>query len=219
MFAERPGDPVARLLPNNLTVDSMAARQATRNAALTSVLGRMPVGGVRGSEDRQYFMERRGDGVPIILRETQELCGKPPEYRLIDESEVCLIIPAALQEPSPARAVVTVRSAGQPLSGAGTVDPVSEQDVEGATTNEDGEAVVNLHTTHLPMTVFVAAHGYAAHLEREWTPNRGALAVNLEALPEGGAVIFSEATGCLPKTQGETEPNSRHTRSDLPLCL
>ena len=103
-------------LPNNLSVESMTVRQATRNEALTSVLARMPVGGIRGGEDRRYFMERRGDGIPIIRRETWELCGKLPEYRVIDDSEVLLVMPAARWERSVARAVVSVRSAGRPLS-------------------------------------------------------------------------------------------------------
>ena len=63
-------------------------------------------------------MERRGDGVPIILRETRELSGKQPEYCLIDNSEVLLTIPAAALEQSPARVVITVRSVGQPLPGS-----------------------------------------------------------------------------------------------------
>ena len=84
MFEDRVEIQSPGSLPNNLTVESMATRQATRNETLTSVLGRMPVGGVRGSEDRLYFMERRGDGVPIIQRETRELCGQPATFRLID---------------------------------------------------------------------------------------------------------------------------------------
>ena len=130
MFEDRIEIQSPGSLPNNLTVDSMTVRQATRNEALTSVLGRMAVAGVRGSEDRQYFMERRGDGVPIIRRETEELCGKLPEYHLIDDSEVHLTIPAAVQEQSPARTVITVRSASQPLRGVNLLAPVSEQDVE-----------------------------------------------------------------------------------------
>ncbi len=63
-------------------------------------------------------MERRGDGVRIIMRETRELSGKQPEYRVIDNSEVLIIIPAAKLGQSPARAVITVRSAGQPLPGS-----------------------------------------------------------------------------------------------------
>ena len=189
-------------LPNNLTVESMATRQATRNEVLTSVLGRMSVETVRGSEDRQYFMERRGDGVPIIRRETKALSGKLPEYQVIDESEVCLTIPAAVQEQSPAHAVITVRSASQPLPGADLLTLFPNKTWKRATTDEEGEGTVDLHTTHLPMTVFAAAAGYVACLEREWIPSQGALALELETLPGGGAVIFAEATGYLPGLKG-----------------
>ena len=216
MFADRLEIQSPGSLPNNLTVESMATRQATRNEALASVLGRMPVGGVRGSEDRQYFMERRGDGVPIIRRETRELCGKLPEYRLIDDSEVCLIIPAAAQEQSPARVVITVRSASQPLLGADLLALFPNKTWKRATTDENGEATVDLHTTHLPMTVFASAPGYAAKLEREWLPSRGALALELEALQEGGSIIFPEATGHLPGLKGRLNPiRDAHDRTYL----
>ena len=33
---------------------------------------------------------------------------------------------------------------------------------------------MSLHTTELPMTVFAAARGYAAHAEWEWVPTGGA---------------------------------------------
>ena len=83
-------------------------------------------------------------------------------------------------------------------------------------TDEDGEATVDLHTTHLPMTVFASALGYAAHLEREWVPSRGALTVELEALPEGGSVIFPEATGYLPGLKGKLNPiRDTHDRTYL----
>ena len=216
MFADRLEIQSPGSLPNNLTVESMATRQATRNEALASVLGRMPVGGVRGSEDRQYFMERRGDGVPIIRRETRELCGKLPEYRLIDESEVCLIIPAAAQEQSPARVVITVRSANQPLLGTDLLALFPNKTWKRATTDENGEATVDLHTTHLPMTVFASAPGYAAKLEREWLPSQGALALELEALREGGSIIFPEATGHLPGLKGRLNPiRDTHDRTYL----
>ncbi len=102
MFADRieinsPGG-----LPNNLTINSMEVRQSTRNEALTSILGRMPVAKIHGSGDRQFFMERRGEGVPIIIRDTEELCGKQPKYKLIDNSELVLTIPAAKTDSSPA---------------------------------------------------------------------------------------------------------------------
>ena len=101
MFADRLEINSPGSLPNNLTIDSMAVRQSTRNEALTSMLGRMSVGNIRGSEDRQFFMERRGDGVPIIFRETKALSGESPQYQLIDGSELVLTIPAADTEPTP----------------------------------------------------------------------------------------------------------------------
>ena len=216
MFEDRLEIQSPGALPNNLTIESMDTRQATRNEALTSVLGRLPVGGVRGSENRRYFMETRGDGVPIIRRETRELCGKLPEFRMIDDSELCLTIPAATQEPSPARAVIIVWSEGQPLSGIDLLVLFPNHTWKHASTNEDGEATVDLYTTHLPMTVFASAPGYAAHLERYWEPNRGALAIELDSLPEGGSVVFSEATGTLPGLKGRLNPiRDTHDRTYL----
>ena len=206
MFEDRLEVQSPGSLPNNLTLESMEARQATRNEALTSVLARMPVEGISGSEDRQYFMERRGDGVPIILRETHELSGKRPEFHLIDNSEVLLLIPAATLEQSPARAVITVRSVGQPLSGSDVLALFPNKTWKRAVTDENGEAEIDLHTTHLPMTVFVAAPGHHAHLEREWIPSQGSLAVELVRLPKGGSVIFAESTGYLPVVNGRLNP-------------
>ena len=208
-------------LPNNLTVQSMASRQSTRNEALTCVLARMPVGGTRGGEDRRYYMERRGDGVLIIQRETWELCGKYPEYRVIDDSEVLLVIlviPAAMQERSPARAIISVRSGGRPLPGADLLVLFPNKTWQRATTDEQGEAAVDLHTTVLPMTVFASASApeHAAHLERDWTPSERALAIDLAGLPEGGSVIFPEATGHLPGLKGRLNPiRDTHDRTYL----
>ena len=206
MFEDRLEIQSPGALPNNLTVDGMEVRQATRNQTLASVLGRMSVGGVRGSEDRRYFMERRGDGVPIIKRETQALCGKPHEYRVIDDSEVLLVIPAAPQEPSPARAVVAVWSDGRPMPGADLLALFPNKTWKRATTDENGEAAVDLYTTALPMTVFAAAPGRAAHVEREWMPSRGGLVIELRDLPGGGAVIFPEEDGYLPGLRGRLNP-------------
>ena len=209
MFEDRLEVQSPGSLPNNLTLESMEARQATRNEALTSVLAQMTVEGIGGSADRQYFMERRGDGVPIILRETRELSGKRPEYRLIDNSEVLLIIPAAALEQSPAHAVITVRSEGQPLPGSDVLAVFPNNTWKRATTDENGEAEIDLHTTHLPMTVFAAAPGYGAHVEREWIPSQGSLAVELIPLREGGSVIFAESSGYVPVINGRLNPYSR----------
>lgn len=206
MFEDRVEIQSPGSLPNNLTVEDMPHRQATRNELLTSLLGRVPASGIKGAGGRLYIMERRGDGVPIMRRATRELSGSFPEFRLIADSELCVTIPSASLEWTPARAVITVWCAGQPLPNADVLALFPNKTWKRETTDEDGGAAIDLHTTHLPMTVFVAAVGYAAHVEREWVPRRGALAVELETLPEGGAVIFPEATGHLPNLTGRLNP-------------
>jgi len=79
-------------LPNTVTIDSMALRQATRNELITSLLAEIPVAETIGDIGRGFYMEKRGDGVPIILNESEQLCGKKPIYRLIDDSELLLTI-------------------------------------------------------------------------------------------------------------------------------
>ena len=206
MFADRleinsPGG-----LPNNLTIDSMDVRQSTRNEALASIFGRIPVGEVRGSGDRQFFMERRGDGVPTIFRETESLIGKSPEYRLIDDSDLFLTIPAAATDATPATTVIMSYHCGLPVPGVELLTLFPNNTWKHATTDENGEVQVDLHSTHLPMTVFAASSGYAAHLEHDWVPAQGALAIEMQSLPNGGAVIFPEATGYLPGLSGRLNP-------------
>ncbi len=82
MFSDRLEIQSPGTLPNSLTIESMALKQATRNEAIASVMGRMGVDDTPGSADRRYFMERRGDGVPAIIRKTRELSGRAPKYRL-----------------------------------------------------------------------------------------------------------------------------------------
>ena len=85
-------------LPNTVTIESMPLRQATRNELLTSLLAETPVAETVGDVGRGYYMEKRGDGVPIILRESKKLSGKNPVYRLIDDSELLLTIYASDDE-------------------------------------------------------------------------------------------------------------------------
>ena len=124
-----------------------------------------------------------------------------------------------------------MRAAGLPLPGADLLALFPNKTWKHATTDENGEATVDLHTTHLPMTIFASAPGHAARLERDWTPSQGALAVELEALPEGGSIIFSEAAGYLPGLKGRlnpirdtltepisTRPTSRSTEESSSQC-
>jgi hypothetical protein len=75
-----------------------------------------------------------------------------------------------------------------------------------ATTDVLGQAMIGLHTVDLPMTVFASARGFAAHCERDWIPSEDALTIELDRLPSGGAVIFSDATGPIPGMQGRLNP-------------
>ena len=192
-------------LPNSLTVESMGARQSTRNEVLTSVLSRMNVVGNEGV-GRQFFMERRGDGVRIIERETQELCGVLPVFRIEDESELCLTIQAALLDPTPASPVISVRCGGEPLADVDVLALFPNKTWKHATTDANGEARIDLHSNHLPMVVFAAARGFAAVLEQGWIPAQRPLALELSAIPEGGSVIFKEATGHVPGLSGRLNP-------------
>jgi len=97
LFADRMELYSPGALPNTLDIESLPFRQATRNETLTSMLARcrIPEGLDWLKTDRQTLMDKRGEGVAIILDNSQRLSGKLPEYRLIDESELMLTIYAA----------------------------------------------------------------------------------------------------------------------------
>ena len=45
--------------------------------------------------DRRTLMDKRGEGVPLIMENSERLSGRLPEYRLIGEAELMLTIWAA----------------------------------------------------------------------------------------------------------------------------
>jgi predicted HTH transcriptional regulator len=94
MFGDRIELYVPGSLANTLTPESMPLRQYNRNELIVSLLARCPVGADERL-GRSYLMDRRGDGVPIILGESKSLSGRNPEYSLIDDSELRLVIWAA----------------------------------------------------------------------------------------------------------------------------
>ena len=89
LFGDRLELYVPGALTNTLTPDSLHLRQSNRNELIVSLLARCAAPTGIG---RTRLMDRRGDGVPIILRECAALSGRPPEYRLIDDSELRLLI-------------------------------------------------------------------------------------------------------------------------------
>lgn len=83
-------------IANTMTVDSLAYRQSARNEAITSLLARCPVAdNTLFKTDRVTLMDKRGEGVGIILENSTKLSGKAPEYRLLDDTELLLTIYAA----------------------------------------------------------------------------------------------------------------------------
>ena len=95
LFGDRLELYVPGALANTLTVDTLHLRQASRNELIVSLLARCPAPTGLG---RVHMMDRRGDGVPIVRKESRELSGRLPEYTLIDESEFRLVIRAATLE-------------------------------------------------------------------------------------------------------------------------
>ena len=84
-------------LANTMTVETLLYRQASRNESITSLLAKCPVpSAISGIETpRVTLMDRRGEGVAIILEQSERLSGQRPVYELPDESELRLTIFAA----------------------------------------------------------------------------------------------------------------------------
>ena len=86
-------------IANTLTIESLRYRQAARNETVCGLLTKCAVPDGRWlTTDRRYLMEKRGEGVPIILDSSERLSGRAPEYRLIDDAELLLTIFAAQSE-------------------------------------------------------------------------------------------------------------------------
>jgi predicted HTH transcriptional regulator len=201
MFADRLEIDVPGSLPNNLTTEDMSARQSTRNEAIVSVLARLPVEEIPGSRNRAFFMERRGSGVPIIMRETRALTGKSPDYRLLGDSGLFLTLPAAPTTAHPQTVRIAVRGGDGALTGAQVVVMYPNGIRAVGTTGEDGVVVLDLHSTELPVLVLAAAAGHVSYTEL-WDASSGFLSVALAPLPRGGSLILPDGSGPLPALRG-----------------
>ena len=95
LFADRleifsPGS-----IPNTMTVDSLSERQSSRNELLSSLLARCPINVNAIGSRRSFIMDKRGEGVPIIITESEKLSERKPVYLLLDDAELKLTIFAA----------------------------------------------------------------------------------------------------------------------------
>lgn len=96
MFADRLELYSPGAIPNTMTVESLPYRQAARNEAITSLLAKCTI----PEADQQFIgrsamMDKRGEGVQIILDQSERLSGSRPVFSLVDDSELLLVIPAA----------------------------------------------------------------------------------------------------------------------------
>jgi ATP-dependent DNA helicase RecG len=96
MFADRLELYSPGAIPNTMTVDSLPYRQAARNEAITSLLAKCAV--AHGDHDftgRSAMMDKRGEGVQLILDGSERLSGQRPVFHLVDAAELMLVVYAA----------------------------------------------------------------------------------------------------------------------------
>ncbi len=100
MFADRLEICSPGALANTLTVDNLPYNQVTRNELLARLLSEVIIedDSIGQTTQRKHFLERRGEGVGIILQQSEELSGRKPVYEVRDE-ELHLTIFAAKSLP------------------------------------------------------------------------------------------------------------------------
>ena len=191
-------------LPNTLPIDAMRQRQATRNETLASLLRMLEVGDVHGAGDRQYYLEQRGEGVPVIYEETRALTGSEPVFELIGRAELRLTMPSAQPPATGIQGEVLVTAEGRPLGGATVLALYPNKTWMMEETDTFGRVRFGFHS-ELPITVFCAAPAHRARVERCWRPP-APLTVELGALANGGSMVIPERTGHLPGLTGRLNP-------------
>ena len=101
---------------------------------------------------------------------------------------------------------IRVTANGQPVTDIRILALFPNKTSKNAVTSRNGEATLELHSLHLPMTVYAVAEKFAATLYRDWLPAETALHIEMTPLANGGSDIFREGTGCLPGLLGDLEP-------------
>ena len=82
-------------IPNSMDVEDLGDLQSARNDVIASLLAKIPVPDQSWlTTDRSTMMDRRGEGVRVILDNSERLSGRTPEYRLIGDAELLLTIHA-----------------------------------------------------------------------------------------------------------------------------
>ena len=142
------------------------------------------------------YIERMGTGTLDMIRRCVEAGLKEPEFSVTD-GFVTTVWRVS---------VVTAYCDRNPISNVDVLVLFPNGTWKRSTTDERGEAHIEMHARNLPLTVFAAAEGFAGQIERDWMPAERTLSLELKRLASGGAVIFPEATGDLPRLRGRLNP-------------
>ena len=88
-------------IPNTLGPESLLHIQSSRNEVLSSLLAKCPVPTEIPwlATDRRTLMDKRGEGMRIIVENSLELSGREPDYGMIGGSEFVVTIYAPSDEP------------------------------------------------------------------------------------------------------------------------
>ena len=102
-------------LPNSLTLEEIGERQFSRNELICTCLSRCPLAEKFTDLNRSRIMDRRGEGVPVIVSASAKLAQKRPKYSLLDDSELKLTIFAVpVENPSRLRRIAATLSTMPP---------------------------------------------------------------------------------------------------------
>jgi ATP-dependent DNA helicase RecG len=88
-----------------MSVESLAFRQSARNEAVSSLLAKCAVPGDQYlGTTRGTLMDKRGEGVSVILERVERHAGRRPIYRVVDGEELQLTIYGAQLPAAPSDA-------------------------------------------------------------------------------------------------------------------
>ena len=151
------------------------------------------------------YIEQSGTGTLDMTRRCLDAGLPEPEFS-VSGGFMATVRRAALAGRNGIRSVVIARCRNAPVAQVELLALFPDRTWKRAITDEEGMAHLELHATHLPMTVFAAREGFRASISSGWIPDDGSLALELTSLPGGGSVIFYDAVGSVPGLAGWINP-------------
>ncbi len=151
------------------------------------------------------YIEQSGTGTLDMTRRCLDAGLPEPEFS-VSGGFMATVRRPALAGRNGIRSVVIARCRNAPVAEVELLALFPDRTWKRGITDEDGMAHLELHATHLPMTVFAAREGFRACVSTGWIPDDGSLALELTSLPGGGSVIFYDAVGSVPGLAGWINP-------------